>query len=143
MIAGCFSLQLVDVEGWELLVPMSYINASKEEIDKKTGGCGPGSIGDWFVPDTMYGESVFLACQIHDWMYNEGKIEKDRFIADMVFDWNMKVLILIAPKVGRMEDEMLDKLRLHRSTTYFEAVRFGGKDAFAEGRTMKKIEVSV
>ncbi len=137
MKAGKFNLKIRNIEGWDLLVPQSFFEATKEEIEAKTGGCGPGSIGDWFVPDTMYGESVFLACQVHDWMYGEGKTEQDRFYSDMVFDWNMKVLILIHPRTGKMEDEMLDKLRLHRATTYFEAVRYGGGDAFDSGETMK------
>lgn len=137
MKASCFDLKIHNIEGWDLLVPQSFINATQKEIEDKTGGCGPGGIGDWFVPDTMYGESVFLACQIHDWMYGEGKTEEDRFYADMVFDWNMKILILKSPETGEMEDERLDLFRLRRVTTYFEAVRFGGEDAFYNGKTMK------
>ena len=75
MKLGNFDIHEIEIEGWNLLAPDSYINASQEEIENKTGGCGPGDIGDWFVPDTMYGESVFLACQIHDWMYGEGKTQ--------------------------------------------------------------------
>ena len=136
MILGKWSIQEADIEGWKLLVPWSYLKASKKEIEEKTGGCGPGGIGDWFVPDTMYGESVFLACQIHDWMYGEGETEEDRFYADMVFGWNMRVLILMSPETGEMEGESLDKFRLLRESKYFMAVRFGGEKAFADGKTM-------
>ena len=130
MKAGKWILELADIEGFALVVPTTFLNATPEEIEKKTGGCGPGNIGDWFVPDTMYGESVFLACQIHDWCYGEGDNLNDKKWADIVFLINMTLL------VTDDEDE-LDVLRLRRVMTYFEAVYFGGYGAFRKGETMK------
>lgn len=137
MKAGCYDLTFYNVEGWRLLVPVSFILASPEEIDAKTGGCGPGSIGDWFVPDTMYGESVYLACRIHDWMYGEGETLEDKRIADRVFLWNMVVLIQESPDTGEIEGDPIDKVRLRRVMTYFEAVSYGGDDAFKKGETLR------
>lgn len=142
MKAGNYNLKMYEVEGWHLLVPQSLIDATQEEVEEKTGGCGPGSIGDWFVPDTMYGESVFLACQIHDWMYGEGVNEEDKFYADMVFDWNMKVLIIMSPETDEIEGETLDAFRLRRASTYFLAVHLGGDDAFRSGKTLTKAEIN-
>lgn len=145
MKAGKFDLKIHNVEGWDLLLPLSFINATKEEIKAKTGGCGPGKIGDWLVPDTMYGESVFLACQGHDWMYGDGETEEDRFYADMVFDWNMKVLILIHPTTDstlEFEDEKLDRLRLLRATKYFMAVRYCGSGSFGKGETVSVEDIA-
>jgi len=130
MKAGKWILKLAEIEGFTLLVPTTFLEATPEEIEKKTGGCGPGNIGDWFVPDTMYGESIFLACQIHDWMYGEGETLEDKKWADITFLVNMTILIID-------DGGSLDILRLRRVMTYFQAVYFGGNDAFEKGETMK------
>jgi hypothetical protein len=132
---GPWEVVIREKEGWDLMAPLSYWNASQEEIEKKTGGCGPGGLGDWFVPDTMYGESVFLACQIHDWMYGEGKDWKDKALADRVFMYNMLVLIEDKPFEFGPEDQGLDKLRERRVMTYYQAVYHGGEDAFFKGKS--------
>jgi len=130
MKAGKWILELADVEGLMLVVPKTFLEATPEEIENKTSGCGPGDIGDWFVPDTIYGESVFFACQIHDWMYGEGDNIDDKKWADLTFLINMTLLV-----IDNGDD--LDVLRLRRVMTYFEAVYFGGYGAFRKGETMK------
>ena len=141
MRAGIWDLTIEDIEGFYLIAPKSYLSASEEEVEAATGGCGPGKIGDWFVPDTMYGESVVLACIIHDWMYGEGKDEIDKRIADRVFLWNMTVLIQDAPHTGEDEGQFLDNLRLRRVMTYYQAVSGAGGEAFGKGVTPKKEDV--
>jgi len=131
MEAGMWRLTLIEREGFTLVAPMSFANANEDLIEERTGGCGPGNIGDWFVPDTMYGESVYLACQIHDWMYSEGKTLKDKRVADLVFLVNMTLLVTA-------DSGMLDVLRLRRVMSYFQAVYMGGNDAFQSGKTMKR-----
>lgn len=143
MKAGSFVIERIEIEGWMLLVPQSYIDATEEQIDEKTGGCGPGSIGDWFVPDTILGESVFLACRIHDWMYGEGTSIEDKKIADRVFLWNMTVLIQEAPFTQEQESAALDLVRLRTCMTYYSAVSYGGNDAFDRGESMKGNEVDL
>jgi len=130
MIAGRWKLDVDELGGFKLVAPNTFWSATEEEIEAKTGGCGPGGIGDWFVPDTMYGESVFLACQIHDWMYGEGETQEDKMWADIVFLVNMTLLITA-------DGGWLDSVRLRRVMTYFEAVYFGGGSAFDKGETMK------
>jgi len=124
MKSGSYTLATMDVEGYKLMVPDSYINTPYAEIQKHTGGCGPGKLGDSFVPDTILGESIFLACQIHDWMYYVG-IPGDKDIADRVFLWNMVALI--------DDGEVLDQVRLRTVMTYYQAVRIGGDDSFGGG----------
>ena len=143
MQASIFRLIQLDVEGWTLIAPESYFLASEEEIEEKTGGCGPGSIGDWFVPDTMYGESIYLACKIHDWMYSEGESLEDKKIADRVFLWNMTILIQETPGTGATEDSMLDVVRLRRVMTYFSAVYYAGNDCFEKGKSPRSKDVVV
>jgi len=126
MIMAGYYMTEAEIEGWNLLVPMSYLDHNMQgEIEKHTGGCGPGRLGDWFVPDTMWGESIFLACRIHDWMYHTGTTLEDKRVADKVFLWNMVVLI--------DDGEFLDNARLRRVMTYYQAVSFGGNDCFNNG----------
>lgn len=143
MKTGKFTIVRADIEGWNLLVPTSYLEATAEEIDSKTGGCGPGWLGDLLVPDTMLGESVFLACRIHDWMYGEGETMEDKKVADRCFLWNMSVLIQEAPGTHETEDQPLDQVRMRTVMTYFQAVYYGGGDAFNKGETPQTLEVPI
>lgn len=115
---GKWEMYLTEEEGFKQFRPSSYIEASKEDIDNSTGGCGPGKLGDWFVPDKLLGESVFLACRCHDWMYAEVESEEDKFWADFWFDSNMLLLI--------NDGETLDPPRLKLARSYYIAVSFLG-----------------
>jgi len=53
-----------------------------------TGGCGPKGWHLWF-PQSVFGVSIWIACKIHDWMYDF--CEKDE--ADYWFLLNMVSLI--------------------------------------------------
>jgi hypothetical protein len=128
MKLGIFEIQKGSKEGFELLAPVSYWNASQKEINEKTGGCGPGKIGDWFIPDSILGDSIFLACQIHDWMYDEGQSIYDKKWADILLDVNIKLLILST-------ETKTDAARIKIAVDYFIAVYFGGKEAFEKGKT--------
>ncbi len=136
MRAGRWEWVLHNVEGFDLIVPTTYRDATQEKIEEKTGGCGPGGIGDWFVPDTNYGESIFLACQIHDWCYGEALSPKDKFFSDLIFWCNMTILVSIED--GDVDLEILDRLRVRRNTTYYLAVAYHG-DGCIGGEDDEKI----
>lgn len=51
-----------------LIAPESYWCLDEKEKQKIIGGCGPGSFGDIFVPDTILGCQITEACKIHDYM---------------------------------------------------------------------------
>jgi hypothetical protein len=125
MRAYKYNLNYAKKEGYDFIAPDSYWDATEEEIAAVTGGCGPGRLGDFFVPDTIWGESIFLACQIHDWMYHTGETSADKRVADKVFMWNMLELV--------DDGELLDSARLRRVMTYYQAVSFGGGDCFDKG----------
>jgi len=141
MKAGKWDLIIHNYEGFNLLLSTSFIESSEESIEKHTGGCGPGGLGDWLVPDTAWGESLFLACQVHDWMYYEGETEEDKVIADRVFLWNMTVVIQDVPHGEGKEDQKLDILRLRRVMTYYQAVSYGGDRAFFKGETPQAADI--
>jgi len=62
-------IRIEEYRGYQLAAPTSFWDASEELRASIIGGCGPGGIGDVFVPDTMYGLSMKPACGIHDWCF--------------------------------------------------------------------------
>jgi len=112
-----------------LYAPQSYIKASKEEVDSKTNGCGSAEATFDFVPDTIYGLPICECCNIHDWMYMEGKTKRDKEVADNVFLDNLYKLI---------EDKtsffILRWLRKRRALKYYGAVKLFGSSAFWKGK---------
>jgi len=114
---------------FKLWAPKEYWLALPEQRAEIAGGCGPGGIGDWFVPDTLWGLSVKPACQIHDWMYHFGENLEDKKQADRVFLNNM--VRIINDQTG---NRILRSLRLHRAATYYRAVKRFGGPAFWHGK---------
>lgn len=93
------------------------------------GGCGPGSLGDWLVPDTIYGLSIKPACSIHDYMYSVGECDDDKTDADDVLLNNLVRIIRAATS-----SKLLLWLRLRRARTYYLAVHTFGGPAFWDGK---------
>lgn len=91
-------------------------------------GCGPGKLGDWLVPDTIWFLSIKPACQIHDWYYREWDGE-DRKEADVVFSNNMQRIIKASTK-----NRWLLERRLKRAELYYQMVRKRGSSSFWENR---------
>ena len=107
----------------------SYHDATQEDIDAVAGGCGPGGVGDYLVPDTMYFLSVKPACSIHDWMYHYGVDIDDKILADRVFKNNMVRIIKAQDSWGFIEN-----LRLRRAETYYQMVKNFGGPSFWSGK---------
>lgn len=113
----------------------SFWNATTEEIDAATGGCGPGWLGDWFVPDTTWGLSIKPACQIHDWDYRpNSKVAKKA--ADNRFYENMQRIVIVCTKYN-----WLKNMRLRRVKLYYIAVKYGGDSAYAKDENNKEINL--
>lgn len=96
----------------------------------KNYGCGPGGIGDYFVPDTVYGLSIREACRIHDWCYrhaNEAS-EKNRKQHDVLLKENATRIVF-----SRGGWNLIVRLRLRRVKIYYKMVRaFGGPAYWSE-----------
>jgi len=123
MKLGNYYLESRTYEGYPMMIaPISFWDAIPEVIDAHTGGCGPGKVGDLFVPDNLLGESIFLSCRIHDWMYYVGQTLEDKKIADMIFQWNITAQI--------DDGEFLDGPRLELGLKYYKAVRMFGGGSF-------------
>ena len=113
----------------ELYAPSGYITATAAVRDSVCNGCGTAGLGDFLVPDTIWGLSVREACRIHDWMYVFGETIADKDEADRVFLNNMLRLIQ-----ARNSCRLLTGLRRVRARTYYRAVRMFGGPAFWRGK---------
>ena len=83
--------------------------------------CGAENARFDYVPDTIFGLSIKMACCIHDDRYSRGGNESDRRKADEEFLYNLLTII-----------HSFDKwyyphwLARHRAMTYYDAVvRYG------------------
>lgn len=115
----------------KLWCPESYKQATAEERDRKCNGCGTKGLGGILVPNSLYGLDVTEACDIHDWMYAEGKSEADKNTADRVFRNNMLRIISARPR-GR---GIVFFLRRRRAVKYYKAVKhFGGPAFWSAGK---------
>ena len=126
MRVGSFDLQIGAYEGYNLMADVSFWKATPEERAAVCGGCGPGKWGNWFVPDTILGERITPACDIHDWHYSVGKTIYDKLIADL-FLW-------VDAQIVTDDGDLLDIARSYRNTTYYNAVRRCGDGAFLKGK---------
>jgi len=119
----------------KLYAPEEYWKLTPEAKAEIASGCGPGDIGDYFVPDKIWGVNVNPCCNIHDYMYYIGETEDDRVVADRVFLNNMVRIV-----VGKTRSRWLLKLRLRTVRIYYSAVREFGGPAFWDSKN-KETEV--
>ena len=76
-----------------LLAPRGYPDLSEKEKNMLLNKCGGDTITAALVPNTIIGTDISEACNIHDWMYINGKTKKEKALADFIFDQNIKTLI--------------------------------------------------
>ncbi len=112
----------------KLFAPHTYWVASNAERESRCNGCGTKGLGGLLVPDTLYGLDITEACNIHDWMYFEGKNIADKESADRTFLNNMLRII----DAGSFAP--LRWLRRVRAMSYYSAVRDFGGPAFWSGK---------
>ena len=109
-----------------MLSLMSYQQASIEEREKYSNGCGPA----WTPKilrrglNTIFGLNVCEACAIHDWDYAHGC---DKAKADTRFYKNLKMLATQAAKDRRMLYS-----RHAMAWLYYNAVAIGGRFSYGK-----------
>ena len=113
------------LDGWNLAAPWSFWIADDELRKAVAGGCGPGGIGDFFVPDRMYGLSMKPACKIHDWTFAVWNCKAGFDLSNNLFKNNMI-------RINEQHDgwQWVKRLRLLRIKKYFGAVHFFGEPAY-------------
>ena len=111
------------VQHSNILAPASFWDLTDDQLAEY--GCGPGKMGDWFVPDSLWGQDILVPCQNHDHMYEEGGTKEDKIFADLLFLINMVAVIV-------EKDEFLDDSRLDWAMKYYRAVHGLGGDCFGD-----------
>ena len=94
----------------------------------KSFGCGPGGVGDWFVPDRMwFGVSVKDACRQHDhdYRFGIGASDEHRKECDDRMKENMHIIVH-----EKSDSWILKQLRHIRINTYYVIVRVGGGSSY-------------
>ena len=83
------------------------------------GGCGPGRIGDWLVPDTIWFVNIKPACYLHDCEYSEPDTSQEKDDKNL-FD-NAEIIIRLKSK-----NKLTMWLRMSRLMKYYAAVDIAG-----------------
>ena len=98
----------------------------------KSFGCGPGGVGDWLVPDTMWGLSVKPACQQHDhdYRFGSGSSKEHRKQCDTRMRLNMLIIV-----DAKSKTKTFKALRHVRVNAYYFWVRFGGGGSYWNERS--------
>lgn len=112
-----------------LFAPASFKKATSYELALVCNGCGAANAKFDFIPDSIYGTYVGEACDIHDWMYDEGVTIEDKEQADRVFLNNLYRLI-------KMRDKWYKPtfLMRRRALKYYLGVKYFGGMAFWDGK---------
>jgi len=112
--------------------PCSYAYATKQQIANVIGkgGCGPGKLGDIFVPDRFLGLCMRKSCAIHDWMYAFGETSVDKKYSDSIFYQNMLTTIKNNPS----KFQLVNWLRKQMAHKFYLAVKYCGKRSFWRGK---------
>ncbi len=105
-----------------LYAPLSYWNATAKQKEQVCNGCG--AKGGIKVPNTFYFLCIKEACNIHDWMYKEGKTLADKLFADAVFRMNLSSII------DANSNSIMAILRHSRASKYYTAVVQWGGNAY-------------
>ena len=122
------------MKGNKLYAPNTYWKATPKEKFKICNGCG--AKGGTKVPNTMWGLNIKEACNIHDWMFEEGKTLADFYFSNAVFIMNLAIIICSGNK-------WLAPLRLFRATKYFVAVQELGQSAYwVDAPRNEKMEIT-
>ncbi|MEX2524481.1 MAG: hypothetical protein WD750_05955 [Gammaproteobacteria bacterium] len=114
-----------------LACPQSFLDAPDELRRQVCNGCGSAQAKFDFIPDTVWFLPIRKACDIHDWMYAQGRDIEDKRQADRVFLNNM--LRLVERERG-IVGRLLKPLRRRRALKYYEAVNAFGGPAFWSGK---------
>ncbi len=124
VVAAFDSIVIRSLDGYDLAAPESfwYYLEFGNDLPGVINGCGPGGLGDFLIPDTVYGLSVKPACKIHDWMFIIYNDEAGFRLANQVFLDNM-----IRINNYTSKNVLLKWLRTRRILKYYRAVRDLGR----------------
>ena len=116
-----------------LYAPPQYWRLHPDDKKRICNACGPaGPLAD-YIPNHLFWLPIAEACNIHDFMYKEGHVEKDREIADRVFRNNLMRLVEAKTSI-----KWLRKLRRWKADKYYGVVKRFGARAFWKNKNNKE-----
>jgi len=110
------------LDGITLAAPKSFWDATDETRGEVVNGCGPGGLGDFLVPDTVWGLNIKPACKIHDWCFVVFNDEAGFKLSNRIFMDNMERINRAKTTCG-----WLRWLRSMRIRKYYRAVSDFGR----------------
>ena len=113
----------------ELYAPQEYWQLHPNDKKKICNECGPNSTFGDYVPNHILWVNISECCNIHNYMYSQGKTENDRHKADRIFRNNMFRIIKAKTKY-----KWLRKLRMWIAKKYYHAVSEYGAAYFWKGK---------
>ena len=118
---GTDPIDLDVLDGYYLAAPDSFWRYLEDDQSAAVNGCGPKHLGDFLVPDTVWGLSVKPACKIHDWMYTVYNSEAGFKLSNTIFLDNMLRINASTKNV------LLRYLRTRRIMKYYRMVNTFGR----------------
>lgn len=125
--SGTYELETRSYRRANLVAPVGFWLMNAE--DQQSYGCGPGKLGDFFIPDVILGLDCWEPCAIHDFMYRAGITAEDKKISDQLFRQNLKAII------DGNSTWIMKGLRWSIANIYFFSVRDFGEEAFWSGKS--------
>ena len=113
-----------------LYAPASFLTANYDQLLDVCNGCGAANAKFDFVPDRIYGTYIGHACNIHDWMYDNGRTIEDKEEADRVF-LNNTYRLIERDKHKWYKPTWLQRIRARE---YYQAVKMFGGSAYWAGK---------
>lgn len=120
-------ISMGNYKGVKLAAPASFWKAQQELRDAVCGGCGPGGLGDYGVPDTLVFLNIRVSCEIHDWCFAVWNVKPAFVSANNIFKNNM---IRIIEQKSKRKWQWLKKLRMRRAYQNYWFVKNMGESFF-------------
>jgi hypothetical protein len=114
-----------------LFAPAAFLATPTKTLLDVCNGCGAANAKFDFIPDKIYGTYIGDCCDIHDFMYSEGRTFEDKQEADRVFLNNLNRIINRACKQKWYKPKLLMR---RRAIKYYRAVDLFGGDAYWAGK---------
>ena len=115
-------------------MPDCWLFKQRHPVEWATFGCGPGGVGDYLVPDTMWGLDISEACRIHDWFY---RFCPDRSAEAKAFADNLMLQNCLAIVNAKSKSWTLKHLRTVRCHTYHFMVTHFGQSSWDECKSVR------
>lgn len=84
---------LENTQSNRIFIPKEFKETPTWVVKQIVNGCGPKEIGSYWIPNSIWGITIRIACDIHDFEYYVGETEEDKKSADLTFLNNMIRLI--------------------------------------------------